>query len=104
MDVEKIIEQLKKDPKKLAKVLETAKDGGIEKALKEHGIDVEPEKVAELGKKLLENGGDLLDGLKNSDAVKSILKEGGDMLKGDGAKELLDKGGDLLKGLLGGKK
>lgn len=96
MDVEKLLEQVKDDPKMLEKLVESVKDGDIQKALKEHGVELEPEKAVELGKKLLAEGGDALEGIKNSDAVK-------DLLKGEGAKDLLEKGGDLLKGLLGGK-
>lgn len=104
MDVEKILEEVKADPAKLEKLVKSVKDGDIQKALKEHGIDLEPEKAVELGKKLLAEGGDVLDSLKNNEAVQDVLEKGEELLKGDGAKDLLEKGGDLLKGLLGGKK
>ncbi len=91
MDLEKIMEELKADPAKLGKLVEAVKGGDIEKALKEHGIDIEPEKIAELGKKIASEGGELLE-------------KDEELLKGDGAKELLEKGGELLGSLLGGKK
>ncbi len=86
MDVEKILEQLKAEPAKLAKLADAVKSGDIENALKEHGIDLEPEKLAELGKKLAAEGGDL---------GKKLKEEGGD---------LLEKGEALLGSLFGDKK
>lgn len=91
MDLEKIMAELKADPAKLSKLAEAVKGGDIEKALKEHGIDIEPEKIAELGKRIAAEGGDLLE-------------KGQELLKGDGARELLEKGSELLGGLFGGKK
>ena len=104
MDVEKIIEEIKKDPKALAGVVDAVKSGDIQKTLKEHGIDLEPEKAVELGKKLLAEGGNVLEGIKDSELVKDVLEKGSELLKGDGAKDLLEKGEGLLKGLLGDKK
>ena len=103
MDVEKILEEVRKDPKAIAKLADAVKGGDIQKALQEHGIDLEPEKAVELGKKLLAEGGGALEDLKNSGIVKDVVEKGEDLLKGDGAKDLLEKGEDLLKGLLGGK-
>ena len=91
MDLEKIMAELKADPAKLGKLAEAVKSGDIEKALKEHGIDIEPEKIAELDKKIAAEGG-------------SLLEKGQELLKGGEAKELLEKGGALLGSLLGGKK
>ena len=71
----------------------------VEKILEE--VKADP---AKLGKKLIAEGGDVLDGLKNNEAVKDVLEKGEELLKEDSAKDLLEKGGDLLKGLLGGKK
>lgn len=104
MDVEKILEEIKKDPKALRKLADAVKGGDIQRALKEHGIELEPEKAVELGKKLLAEGGDMLEGIKDSEVVKDALEKGSELLKGDGAKDLLEKGGDLLKGILGDKK
>lgn len=104
MDVEKILAEIKKDPKALGKLVDAVKDGDLQKALKEHGIELEPEKAVELGKKLLAEGGDVLEDIKDSEVVKDVLEKGGDLLKGDGARDLLEKGGDLLKGILNDKK
>ena len=104
MDVEKILAEIKKDPKALAKLADAVKNGDIQKTLKEHGVDLEPEKAVELGKKLLAEGGDVLEGIKESDLAKNLMEKGSELLKGDGAKDLLEKGGGLLKELLGDKK
>ena len=90
MDMDKILEQLKADPARLAKLAEAVKAGDIEKALKEHGIDIEPEKVAELGKKLAAEG-------------SGLLEKGEAFLKSGEGKELLEKGETLLGNLLGKK-
>lgn len=104
MDVEKILEEIKKDPKALTKLADAVKGGDIEKALQEHGIELEPEKAVELGKKLLAEGGGLLGDIKDSEAVKDVLEKGSELLGGDGAKDLLEKGESVLKGILGGDK
>ena len=102
MDIEKILQDLKADPAKLGKLADAVKKGDIEKALKEHGIDIEPEKIAELGKKLLSEGGEL--GKKITDEGGDLLEKGEAFLKSGEGKELLEKGEALLGNLFGGKK
>lgn len=90
MDLEKIIAQLQKDPAKMGKVLDSVKDGNVESVLKAYGIQLGPDKIAELVKKLTTDG--------------DLRKKGEALLGTKEGKELLNKGGDLLKGLLNNKK
>lgn len=82
MDLEKILAKVKAEPKVLNELVQAVKDGKLQQALKKQGIDVKPEQVTELGKKLLATGGTALNDLKNNDNVKAALDKGGDVLKG----------------------